>query len=269
MGLFSRLFTPSSAPARALPEPPVDHVFVSLEGHAALLVANFPDAKRDEYATYGLDIVLDCLALEEGRVADASPRLEARLVEHPNATWLLRDVARARLARGDLAGAHDANEAFLARVNETAPADTRWDTYQDLVRIADARGDIDEAVTTFERAIDALDEADPRPTFALGRHLRQRGRPDDAIEVMETLRGSRVPEGELFEEIGLAELARGRVEEARTMLEAVARAAACKCGSRIPQAALDALVGIYETRGEHARADELKRTLVRNGCATH
>ena len=33
--------------------------------------------------------------------------------------------------------------------------------------------------------------------------------------------------------------------------------------------ALDALVGIYETRGEHARADELKRTLVRNGCATH
>lgn len=149
-------------------------------GHAAILI--HPRTKDDEVRI----ALRDAIALEdEGKIAEAAARYREILAAHPDSSVAWTDLGNAEEKLGDRAGAQDAFRKALAvdPTSRDALNNLAWLLYQQkqldeaeslarkavaqpgpdsylvldtLARVLAAKGSCDEAVRTFELAIDAV-----------------------------------------------------------------------------------------------------------------
>ena len=149
-------------------------------GHAAILI--HPRTKDDEVRI----ALRDAIALEdEGKIADAAGRYREILAAHPDSSVAWTDLGNAMEKLGDRAGAQEAFRKALAvdPTSRDALNNLAWLLYQQkqldeaeslarkavaqpgpdsylvldtLARVLAAKGSCDEAMRTFEQAIDAV-----------------------------------------------------------------------------------------------------------------
>ena len=149
-------------------------------GHAAILI--HPRTKDDEVRI----ALRDAIALEdEGKVAEAAGRYREILAAHPDSSVAWTDLGNAMEKLGDRAGAQEAFRKALAvdPTSRDALNNLAWLLYQQkqldeaeslarkavaqhgpdsylvldtLARVLAAKGSCDEAMRTFEQAIDAV-----------------------------------------------------------------------------------------------------------------
>ena len=149
-------------------------------GHAAILI--HPRTKDDEVRI----ALRDAIALEdEGKIAEAAGRYREILAAHPDSSVAWTDLGNAMEKLGDRAGAQEAFRKALAvdPTSRDALNNLAWLLYQQkqldeaeslarkavaqpgpdsylvldtLARVLAAKGSCDEAVRTFEQAIDAV-----------------------------------------------------------------------------------------------------------------
>ena len=266
MSFLSRIFgpTPTAAPVSSQHE---DDAFGSgLDEHAHLIVARWSSGQRAEYLGYGVDALVACRALEEGRFDEADRGFAALLRIASAPVHLLRDAGRAKLLLGDRFAAEQIFVRFLDASDASTDRERRFETRVDLATIADERGEIDRAI---EWLSDQLEESgDPSATLVLGRYLRQRGFFDEALDVVRGLLGGEGPgETAVLEEAGLCEFGRGDLRSAERYLGEVLRRAQCSCGKKVPEATGIALAALYETTGRPQEAAEILRN-IGGGCRT-
>ena len=149
-------------------------------GHAAILI--HPRTKDDEVRI----ALRDAIALEdEGKIAEAAGRYREILAAHPDSSVAWTDLGNAMEKLGDRAGAQEAFRKALAvdPTSRDALNNLAWLLYQQkqldeaeslarkavaqpgpdsyllldtLARVLAAKGSCDEAVRTFQQAIDAV-----------------------------------------------------------------------------------------------------------------
>ncbi|MBC7171916.1 MAG: tetratricopeptide repeat protein, partial [Polyangiaceae bacterium] len=237
-------------------------VELSEEDRRALIAGQWSDAQADELEPHG-DALLDALlALGEGRTAVGRQALEALLADATKPCFLLREVGAARALDGDLDGASECFERFLATLPDGAPEELVLGARHQLAALSASKGNNEGALEHLWAGVEAAPE-DVRAYKALGAMLRQLGRDDEAAEVLtsglDLLEGR--PDWQLFQELGLAHSSAGRVEAARPWLERVVSMLKENRNFDLPPATALALARIHEAEGRLDRAADLYRLL--------
>lgn len=184
MGLFRSLFS-SSERGRSQAREPEPAEALDAVGRVLLLEAQWTPGQKAEYAALGPEVAEAHVAFHEGELVRAHRLFEALLARSRAPRWLLRDVARARYAVADLAGAEASMRRFLELLGEELTQEASLEAAIDLARIHDERGEVGEAIETLSGVVERADGSSAQPYLALGRYLRQQGMLDEAFEVLE------------------------------------------------------------------------------------
>ncbi len=231
------------------------------------VIAGSWDAERlDEYDEHGDELRDAILALHAGDVKGARPVLE-KLAEEADddAVYLWIEVARARLADDDEAGAEAALTLFLERVPDDEGLDARLGARVTLASIADKRGDEEAAIGAVQQAIDEMPD-DPRPYLALGEYLRMKGHAKEAVSVLETALSLVDPDQAnivAWQELGLARRLARKPKGAIAMLERVIEHHLKRNIRDFPPSTAVPLAELYEEQGRLERAADLDGALAR------
>ena len=218
------------------------------------------DAELDPLGEPYLDALL---ALDEGLAEEGAKALELIVKGMEAPRHVMRPLARARRAVGDMDGAVSAIEAYL-----TLDAITSEDilaSYAELASIAAERRDVEGAIAAYERCIEALDD-DPRPCLLLGQYLRLEGRPAEAVEVLEIATSMMTERDfQVVLELALCRHALGEDDHAVALFEEVLAHFRTRGRLEIPEDAAIPLAMIYEKRERIDRAADLMRVLAEHG----
>lgn len=234
----------------------------------AVIAGNWEQAQMDEYDEYGEELRAAILALHEGRTKEARPVIERLLEEHGDeAVYLWLEAGRVRLLDGDEEGGAKALRRFLKRLADSDEDEDRGDArlaaHLALASLADRKGDEEKAIKWLQKALDAMPD-DPRPYLQLGVYLREKGHPEEAIEVLETaieLTDDDRPSWEAYQELGLAKMDAGHDDEAIDLLEKVVRFFVSRSRLDFPRASALPLARLCEKKGQLERAADLYRNL--------
>lgn len=229
----------------------------------ALLAGGWEGDQLDEYDAYLPEIQPALLALHDGKGAEARAQLEALLEEAEEPCYLLLEVGRARILTDDYAGGEEALRAFLERLGEDEGGDARLSAYAELAALRDREDDEEGAMAELERAMDAFPD-DPRPFFMMGRYLRAKEHPEEAIEVLEAalpLLDEDRPDWRFFEELALARIAAGDEEAAAQDLDRVLAQFVQLRRLDFPPVTAVARAKLHENAGELEKAADLYRGL--------
>lgn len=225
------------------------------------------DAQEEEYDEYGESFREALLAMDAGEHQVALDKLTELKKKHgEEAIYLWLELARARSRVEDHEGARKALKRFLKRVPDDDRSEARLNAYTYLAQLAEKAGDEELAIKELEKGLEAMPD-DPRPFLQLGSYLRQKGHPDEAVEILEvaiTLTEADRPNPSALEELGLAQRDAGHDDAAIETLERViglfvSRAAV----SDFPPVAATTLAKLYEKKGNLARAADLWTNLAR------
>jgi tetratricopeptide (TPR) repeat protein len=233
----------------------------------ARISMGWEEAQEEEYEEYGESFREALLAMDAGEAKPALEKLTELKKEHgEEAIYLWLELARARSRADDHEGARKALTRFLKRVPDDDRSEARLNAYAYLAQLAEKDGDEEKAIKQLEKALEAMPD-DPRPFLQLGSYLRQKGHPDEAVEILEvaiTLTDVDRPNPTALEELGLAQRDAGHVDAAIETLERVIglyvqRAAVAD----FPPVAAATLAALHEKKGNLPRAADLWSSLAR------
>lgn len=231
----------------------------------ALLAGSWENEQLDEYDEYDESFRAAVLMLHEGRGAEARSTLEGLLAATEEPRYLLLEVARARILTEDYGGGEEALRAFLRALDDDEGGDARLSAYAELAGLRDREDDEEGAIGELENAMEAFPD-DPRPFFMMGRYLRTREHPEEAIDVLEAalpLLDEGRPDWRFFEELGLARVAAGQDEAAAEDLDRVIALFVQLRSLDFPPATAVARAKLHEKAGELEKAADLYRGLAR------
>ena len=235
----------------------------------AVIVGNWEERQIEEHDGYGETLRTALLDLHDGKTEQALVVLEQLARENENATYLWLESGRARLEAKDEDGGAKALRRFLKRLREADDegdedrSDARLAAHIALSAIAEKAGDEEKAITWLNKAIEVMSD-DPRPYLQLGMYLRQKGHPEEAVEVLDTaisLLDEDRPSWEAYQELGLAKADAGHDEEAIDLLEKVTRFFVSRQRLDFPRSTALPLARLYEKAGRLERAADLYRSL--------
>ena len=237
------------------------------EERIALIAGQWQDEQADEYEGYGQPLFDALVAMQSERFEEAREGLEAIAggAEEPRYLWL--ELGRARLLTEDLAGGKEALECFLGALDAQEGGETKLAAYLALARLADERGDFEEAMSHFEGGVQAMPD-DYRPYLAMGAFLRNKGHGDEALDVLRTsleLSKTSSVNWRLLEELGLAHEAAEKTEEAKSFLEQVIDFFTQHQVTDFPIPTATTLAKLYESDGKLDRAADMYRALSQGG----
>jgi tetratricopeptide (TPR) repeat protein len=230
----------------------------------AMIVGRWSKDEDAELDVLGEPLLEALLALEEGRTEEGATALEAIVAGLPSPRHVMRPLARARRASGNLEGAATAIRAYLE--TDSLTSEDLLASYAELASIHAERGDVEAAIATYEQCVEALDD-DPRPCLLLGQYLRLEGRPAEAVEVLE-IAASMMQQERDFQvvlEIALCRAALGEEDMAIALFEEVLAHFRTRGRMEVPEDAAVPLAAIYEKRGRLDRAADLTRVLAEHG----
>lgn len=187
------------------------------------VTSGWNDAQAEEFEALGEPLLDALVAMESGRFADARSRLEGLIAETPASGWLHRELARARWADGDAAGADTAFLAFFEAVTDDDFDRELFETRLDRARLLDELGRDEDAILEIERSLDHVGDS-PRAFVSAARFLREHGHAEDAKGVLDAcldLDGA-TSDRMVQIEYALVEATLGRSEEALVRLERIA-----------------------------------------------
>ncbi len=245
---------------------PVEHAPAKEPSRAdriAMLIGRWTKDEDAELDPLGEPYLDALLALDEGLAEEGAKALELIVKGMEAPRHVMRPLARARRAVGDMDGAVSAIEAYL-----TLDAITSEDilaSYAELASIAAERRDVEGAIAAYERCIEALDD-DPRPCLLLGQYLRLEGRPAEAVEVLEIATSMMTERDfQVVLELALCRHALGEDDHAVALFEEVLAHFRTRGRLEIPEDAAIPLAMIYEKRERIDRAADLMRVLAEHG----
>ncbi len=233
------------------------------EERLALIAGQWQDDQADEYEGYGQPLFDALVAMQSEDFHQARESLEAIVKRAAEPRYLWLELGRARLLTEDVVGGKEALERFLDALGTEGGGETRLGAHIALARLAEEAGDLDEAMSHFEGAVEALPE-DYRPYLAMGAFLRDKGHEDEALEVLRTaleLSKSASADWRLLEELGRACDASGKTEEATSFLEQVIAFFTQREVRDFPVPTATTLAKLYEADGRLDRAADMYRAL--------
>lgn len=233
------------------------------EDRLAVLAGTWEADQADEYEALGPELDRALLALLDQRGDEARQALEAIVEAAPEPRYLWLEVARARMLCDDVPAGTEALRTFLGVLEPDEGGEARLSAHLELARLADEAGDFDAAVSEFQAAIEALEE-DPRPYLWLGRYLREKKHPAEAVDVIESalaVMDSAQPDWRVLQELGLAQADAGRDTEAVDTLEQVLRVLATRRHLDFPPETALTLARLHEKQDHLERAADLYRQL--------
>ncbi|MDH3202745.1 MAG: hypothetical protein OEM15_17795 [Myxococcales bacterium] len=241
------------------------------EERIALIAGQWQDEQADEYEGYGEPLFDALVAMQCERFEEAREGLQAIVERAAEPRYLWLELGRARLLTDDLAGGKDALERFLGALDTKEGGETKLGAHLALARLAEEGGDLDEAMSHFEGAIDAMPE-DYRPYLAMGAFLRDKGHANEALDVLRTsleLSKSASADWRLLEELGLAYEAAGKTEEAKSFFEQVIEFFTQRQVRDFPVPTATTLAKLYEADDRLDRAADMYRALSQGGDRDH
>ncbi|MBO6939599.1 MAG: tetratricopeptide repeat protein [Deltaproteobacteria bacterium] len=231
----------------------------------AVIVGRWEDAQAEELDQYG-DALRDALLLlHDGKAEEAAELLEALLDEADAPRFLWGEVARARLATGDDAGGREALEELVDSIAVEEIGEVWLGAQITLASLADEADDFEEAMERYQKAVEVFDD-DHRSFFAMGRFLRTKDLPEEAIEVLEAASGlldDIRPDWQVLEELGLAYADAEREDEAIATLERVIAFFTDRKLVDFPIRTARTLAELHEEQGKLERAADLYASLAR------
>ena len=233
------------------------------EERIALLMGQWEESQADEYEAHGDDLLHALVMLHKEQVGDALPQLESLLETATAPRYLWLEIGRARLLSEDLTGGRDALERFVAAMDEGEAVEAQLAANLTLARLADDRGEFENAMRHFEAALHTRPD-DYRPYLAMGAFLRDKGHAQEALEVLRTaleLSRSSGTDWRLLEELGLASEQVGKADDARSFFEQVIEFFTNHQIADFPPPTATALARLYESQGRPERAADMYRAL--------
>jgi tetratricopeptide (TPR) repeat protein len=240
-----------------------EEVEISDEDRLATIAGTWEEEQDAEYARYGDAMTEALLALFGGRPKEARAKLEALLEEASEPRYLFLEVGRARILDDDAEGGERAVTSFLELLDEDEGGAARLAAHFALASLADARDDVDGAIAHYEEAAAFFDE-DPRPLFHLGRYLREKERPEEAIEVLQMAADMLAdvrPDVLVLEELALAHHDAGHDERAIDLFESIISFLVSQKVVDFPVRTAATLARLHEKHGKLDRAADLWRSL--------
>ncbi|KPK16800.1 MAG: hypothetical protein AMJ62_04140 [Myxococcales bacterium SG8_38] len=233
------------------------------EERIAVLMGQWEEGQADEYEAYGDDLLHALVMLHKEQADDALAQLESLLeiALAPRYLWL--EIGRARLLREDLTGGRDALERFVAVMGDGEAPEAQLAANLTLARLADDRGEFEEAMRHFEAAVHTRPD-DYRPYLAMGAFLREKGHAEEALDVLRTaLELSRTSgtDWRLLEELGLVSEEVGKADDARRFFEQVIEFFTNHQITDFPPPTATSLARLYESAGRLERAADMYRAL--------
>ena len=237
----------------------------------AILVGGWEAAQAEELEEYGDPLRDALLLLHGGKAEGALPLLEALLDEAEAPRFLWAEVARVRLAVGDDTGCREALEELVDSIAAEEIGEVWLGAQISLAQLADDAGDFDEAMARLQKAVEVFDD-DHRPYFLMGRFLRGKDLPEEAIEVLEVAAGlldEIRPDWQVLEELGLAYADADREPEAIETLERVITFFTDRKLLDFPVETTTTLAALHEEAGKLERAADLYASLARGSDRAH
>lgn len=233
------------------------------EDKLALIEGGWEEEQAEEYDRYDERLTKGLMCLLRGEFKEAHELLAAleQTAKQPAYLWL--EIARCRLMSEDKTGGIEALKTFLSRIGPDEGGNARLSAHLELARLHDEEGRHEEALAEYENAVESMPE-DPRPYIVLGRYLRTRGVPTEAVEVMRAalpVMGELRPEWRVLEELGLALKDAGETAEAIERLESVIGIFMAQRQVDFPPETARALAELSEKNGRLERAADLYRHL--------
>ena len=233
------------------------------EERIALLMGQWEESQADEYEVYGDDLLHALVMLHKEEVGEALAQLGSLLETAAAPRYLWLEIGRARLLSEDLTGGRDALERFVAAMDEGEAVEAQLAANLTLARLADDRGEFENAMRHFEAALHTRPD-DYRPYLAMGAFLRDKGHAQEALEVLRTaleLSRSSGTDWRLLEELGLASEQVGKADDARSFFEQVIEFFTNHQIADFPPPTATALARLYESQGRPERAADMYRAL--------
>ncbi len=204
------------APARQ-PAAAQEHVRLAnqhlAEGRVASAVAELEEAVRLDPEEVEAQVQLATIAVLRGEVSAAEERFEAILDRHPDNPLALAGWGKLLAATGRLEQA----EYVLRRAAELDPPAV--EACVDLARVLSALGRDEEALGTYERAAELGALQSTVFLLSWAEALEQQGHTDEALERLETAVGIAPSDPAALEALGRGYLSRGRPDDALTILQ--------------------------------------------------
>ena len=233
------------------------------EERIALLMGQWEESQADEYEAHGDDLLHALVMLHKEEVGEALAQLGSLLETAAAPRYLWLEIGRARLLSEDLTGGRDALERFVAAMDEGEAVEAQLAANLTLARLADDRGEFENAMRHFEAALHTRPD-DYRPYLAMGAFLRDKGHAQEALEVLRTaleLSRSSGTDWRLLEELGLASEQVGKADDARSFFEQVIEFFTNHQIADFPPPTATALARLYESQGRPERAADMYRAL--------
>ncbi|MDH5493516.1 MAG: hypothetical protein OEY14_16295 [Myxococcales bacterium] len=238
----------------------------------ALISARWEPGQAEEYDAYDDRFVDARLHLEKGAFAEARELFEALVEEAAIPRFLRFELARACLGMKDTETCARELRAFLESLDPDEGGLPRLAAHHQLAELSDEAGDEEAALDEYQAAIEAFED-DYRPLLLMGNFLRRKGRPEEAVEILEEAARSMDelrPDFQTYEALGLALRDADRKPEAIVQLEQVVSIFAERGHLDLPPVAAEALAELHEEAGALERAADLYSMLARgSGRARH
>lgn len=231
----------------------------------AVIVGRWEDAQAEELEEYGEPLRDALLTLHGGEAEEAREMLEAVLDEAEAPRFLWAEIARARLASGDDEGGREALEELVDSLAAEEIGEVWLGAQITLAGLADEADDFEGAMAHYQRAVEVFDD-DHRSFFAMGRFLRLKELPEEAIEVLEaasSLLDDVRPDWQVLEELGLAYADAEQEDEAIATLERVITFFTDRKLVDFPVRTATTLAELHEDQGKLERAADLYASLAR------
>ncbi len=231
----------------------------------AVIVGRWEDAQAEELEDYGEPLRDALLTLHDGKAEEALEMLEAILDEAEAPRFLWAEIARARLATGDDEGGREALEELVDSLAAEEIGEVWLGAQITLAGLADEADDFEGAMAHYQRAVEVFDD-DHRSFFAMGRFLRVKELPEEAIEVLEAASGlldDIRPDWQVLEELGLAYADAERDDDAIATLERVIAFFTDRKLVDFPIRTATTLAELHEDQGKLERAADLYASLAR------
>ena len=203
--------------AKAHPESAREHLQAGnqllTEGRIALATAEFEQAVRLDPESVEAQVQLANITAARGQVGAAEARFEALLDRHPDNSMVLAGWGRLLAATGRL---EQARRALHRAVESDLPS---TEAAVDLARVLTALGRDEEAITAFARASEL--GASESTAFLLGwaEFLQQQGNLGESLTRIEQAVSLAPADPSVLEALGRAYLDRGRPAEALNILQ--------------------------------------------------
>lgn len=231
----------------------------------AVIVGRWEDAQAEELEEYGEPLRDALLTLHDGEAEEAHEMLEALLEEAEAPRFLWAEVARGRLAVGDDEGGREALEELVDSIAADEIGEVWLGAQVTLADLADKADDFEGAMAHYQKAVEVFDD-DHRSFFAMGRFLRTKELPEEAIDVLEAAAGlldDVRPDWQVLEELGLAYADAERDDEAVATLERVITFFTDRKLVDFPIRTTRTLAELHEDQGKLERAADLHASLAR------